>query len=145
VNKKQVEGSYYIRVRTTGWYLWFQRYTDGIRKQEKVAVLAYRELGFKVEMSVDEAKARCAQLNKERGLIKTKVRLAAKRVTELKSLNEILFPTSSVEDFQELLKEENFGSNEHLYKLFSHFNFIQEMCNHLKILPIEYAVTFSVW
>lgn len=66
------------------------------------------------------------------------MRIAAKRVTSLKSLDETLFPQSSIEAFQELLEEENFGSKTHLEKLNSHFNFIQKMANELKILPVEY-------
>ena len=138
MTKKQIAGSYYIKARSTGWYLYYQSYKDGVRKQEAVAKLAYQELGFKLEMSVDDAKARCIQLNKDRSLTKEKVRVAAKRATELKSINETLFPTLSINEFQALLEEENFGSEAHLEKLYSHFNFVQTMANHLRILPIEY-------
>ncbi len=34
---------------------------------------------------------------------------------------------------QQRLSEENFGSDEHLKKIFSHFNFIQKMLLELKI------------
>ncbi|HEY8272542.1 MAG TPA: hypothetical protein VIG33_16735 [Pseudobdellovibrionaceae bacterium] len=138
MNRDSVKGSYYIRVSKSGWYVCYQFYKDGVRSQASVAKLAYRELGFKTEMSVDEAKERCKLLNAERGLIKDKIRVAAKRVTEIKNINETLFPTHSVEAFQELLKEENFGSEAHLEKLYSHFNFIQTMVNYLRLQPFEY-------
>ena len=134
----RISGSYYIRVRKTGWYVWFQSYADGVRKQEPVDKMATRELGFKPEMSVDDAKAHCAQLNRERSFLKEKVRLAAKRVTELRSVDETLFPQDLVKEFQEVLRAENFGSDEHLQKLYSHFNFVQAMVQHLRILPLEY-------
>lgn len=133
-------GSYYIRVRPTGWYLWHQSYVNGKRVQTKVDGKALVTLGFKREWSIDEAKAHCSQLNKERSFIKEKVRLAAKRVTELRSINETLFPQSDVEHFQHLLAEENFGSEAHFSKLISQFNFIQQMVNELRILPQEYKL-----
>ncbi len=131
-------GNYYIRVRTTGWFLWYQFYENGVRHQERVDSKAARDLGFKPEMSVTDAKKLCTQINKERSLLKDKIRVAAKRVTSLKTLDEILFPQDRINKFQELLEEENFGSEQHLEKLNSHFNFIQKMCNELRILPIEY-------
>lgn len=136
--QKNIKGSYYIRVRDSGWYLWHQGWIDGKRAQTAVDKKAFREFGFKKEMSVEDAKAKCVQLNKERSLVREKIRVAAKRVTELKSIDETLFPQASVEAFQELLEDENFGSTEHLSKLYSHFTFIQQMCNSLRILPIEY-------
>lgn len=131
-------GTYYIRVRPTGWYVWHQSWKDGKRTQEKVASLAVRDLGFKAEWSVDQAKAHCRQLNKERSLIKEKIRKAAKRVTELKTIDDTLFPAARVAEFQTLLEDENFGSEAHLKKLGSQFLFIQRMCNALRIQPVEY-------
>jgi hypothetical protein len=132
------KGSYYVRVRKTGWYVWYQHYVDGKRVQEPVVKTAYHELGFRVEMSVDQAKERCVQLNKERALTKEKVRLAAKRVESLKSLDDVLFPEAYITEFEALLSEENFGSDEHLRKLRSHFLFVQRMCMTLRISPFEY-------
>ncbi len=136
--KNAVKGSYYIRVRDSGWFLWHQSWDAGKRIQARVDGKAYLEFGFKAEMSVDEAKARCVQLNKERSLIREKIRVSAKRVTELRTIDEMLFPQVNVEAFQELLEDENFGSTTHLSKLYIHFNFIQKMCNELRILPVEY-------
>lgn len=135
---QHMNGSYYIRARATGWYVWYQSYSDGKRTQEPIVKLAMRDLGFKPEMSLDEAKAHCKRLNQERAFIKEKIRVAAKRVTELRSVDETLFPNELVTLFQELLKEENFGSEEHLKKLYSHFNFVQEMVKHLRLHPSEY-------
>lgn len=135
---KRVSGTYYIRVRSAGWYVWYKFYEDGKSHRESVDKKAIRDLGFKNEMSVDDAKKHCVQLNKERSLIREKIRKSAKRVTELTTINETLFPQSRINEFQELLSEENFGSDVHLKKLNSHFSFIQNMCNELRIQPIEY-------
>ena len=135
---QRIKGTYYIRVRSAGWYVWYKYYEDGKSLREKVDSKAIRDLGFRNEMSVDEAKAHCTQLNKERSLRREKIRKSAKRVTELKTINETLFPQERVAEFQELLSEENFGSDIHLKKLNSHFNFIQNLCNDLRIMPDEY-------
>lgn len=133
-----IKGSFYIRVRPTGWFVWYQTWIDNVRSQTKVADLALAELGFKPTMTVDEAKARCVQLNKERSLIRDKIRVSAQRVTSIISTNEILFPQADLAEFQELITEENFGSEDYLRNLNFQFNYIQNMCNDLKIQPSEY-------
>lgn len=110
-----------------------------MRKQERVDDKAFRDLGFKTTMSVSDAKTHCSQLNKDRSLTRSKIRVAAKRVTEIQTLNEILFPQNRIDEFQMLLETENFGSTAHLHKQFSHFQFIQKMCNALRIQPQEYS------
>lgn len=135
---RSIKGTYYIRVRATGWFVWYKYYDEGKACREPVDKKAVRDIGFKEEWSVDQAKAHCSQLNKERSLLREKVRKAAKRVTELKTVNEVLFPQERIDEFKALLEEENFGSEEHLNKLYTHFNFIQAMCNELKIQPVEY-------
>ena len=83
---KNISGTYYIRVRKTGWYLYYQSFEAGKRQQEPVDSKAFATIGFKKEMSTDEAKARCQQINKERNFLREKIRVAAKRVTELKTI-----------------------------------------------------------
>ena len=89
-------------------------------------------------MSVDEAKARCTQLNKENTFIKDKIRVSAKRVTELKTVDEALFSQALVTSFESLLDDENFGTSTQLQKMKSVFNFVQKLCNALRVLPSEY-------
>jgi integrase len=135
-------GIFYIKKdgSTTGrWNVYYQHFTDGKRKQEAVKKYAYQELGFRPDMDLDEAKARCKQLNSERSIEKQKVRLAASRVVELKILDETIFPKDQVTTFLERLEDENFGSDAHLNKILSHFNFIQKMLISLKLVsPMTY-------
>lgn len=127
------KGVFFIRVRKTLWNVWYQYYEKGKRYQEKVELLAYPEIGFRPDMSAEEAKARCKQLNTERRIEKDNIRKAASRVVELKVLDETLFPKDQVGTFIEKLEEENFGSDEHLKKTISAFNFIQKMVIDLKL------------
>ncbi len=135
-------GIFYIKKdgSSTGrWNVYYQYYEDGKRRQEAVKRFAYPELGFRPEMNLDEAKARCKQLNSERKIEKDKIKKAADKVVELKILDETLFPKDQVQQFLEKLEDENFGSEAHFNKIISHFNFVQNMLIQLKMVnPTEY-------
>ncbi len=68
-------------------------------------------------MSVIEAKARCSQLNKENTFIRNKIRIAAQRVTEIRTIDETLVPQALITSFQNLLADENFGTKTQLKKI----------------------------
>lgn len=102
-------------------------------------MLAVRELGFKSEFTVEEAKTHCRVLNKTRGLDRDSVRKAAKHLKTIITLDGTLFPQSEIDAFLNKLKEENQGSENHLQKLGSHFKYIQRMCRTLQILPPDYS------
>ena len=56
----------------------------------------------------------------------------------MESLNEILFPQELVDKYQSVVSDENFGSELHLKKLFSQFNFIEKMFIELELRPDNY-------
>lgn len=136
------KGTFYIKKNGSSkgtWSLYYQTFHENKKSQESVVKLAYEELGFRTDMTLDEAKARVKQLNAERKIDREKIRKSAKRVIELKLIDKTLFPPEHVNAFMERLSDENFGSDEHLQKIFSHFNFIQKMLLELKITsPSEY-------
>lgn len=138
MNQSFLKGSFYIRTRKCGWYLWHQSYNSGKRNQKTVPRIAMQSLGFCRTFSTEQAKFQCSQLNKERSLLNNQKRLAGQRLTDFLSVNEVLFPTSEVGEFEALLKEENFGNENYLKKLRSHFCFVQRLCVELKIQPSEY-------
>lgn len=130
------KGIFYVRKNgssTGSWSLYYQFYKDKKRVSELVQKLAYPEFGFRLDMTLEEARKRAKQLNAERKIEKDKIRNSAERVVEIKILNKTLFPPEQVEAFVELLDEENFGSDIHLSKIRSHFNFIQRLCVDLKL------------
>ena len=129
-------GSFYVRKngsKTGSWSLYYQHWKENKKQQDLVEKLAYAEFGFRLDMNLEEARKRCKQLNSERRIDKDKIRLSAERVTELKLLDKVLFPPDYVEEFLEKLDTENFGSEMHLKKIISHFNFIQKVCVDLKL------------
>jgi integrase len=141
-NFRKDKGNFYIKKNGSAagtWALYYQCYQEGVKSQESVAKLAYEELGLRPDMTLEEARKRTKQLNSERRIDKDTIRRSSKRVVELKLIDKTLFPPEHVNAFIERLNDENFGSEEHLKKVFSHFNFIQKMLLELKITsPTEY-------
>lgn len=132
-------GSYYLKkTKNAQWTLYKQSYEDGKRKQERVPDLAYRELGLDPKIPYIKAHEIVRALNKDNFKEAEKIRVAAKRTEELVSLHAGLFPDEHIQAFKDKLDEENFGSPQHLLKLYSHFNFIQKMCIKLKLEPKDY-------
>lgn len=132
-------GSYYLKkIKESGWTLYKQSYKDGKRSQERVPVLAYLDLGISPAWPYIKAYEAVKNLNQSNSVEKEKIRLAAKRTVEYVSLNEDLFPSELMAKFKDKLEEENFGSEEHLKKLYSHFNFIQQMAIQLRLDPWDY-------
>ena len=134
----ELKGSFYIRARKANWYVCFQAYENGNRKQKSVAKIALHSLGFNQSMSVFEAKLRCSILNRERNILKSKMRIAGKRIEEKTVIFSTLFAESEVGKFESILRDENFGSEKYLQKLYSHFLFVQKLCVKLNIQPHEY-------
>ena len=71
-------GTFYIKKGKSNlsWMLYYQYWENGKRFQKKVQELAYKELGFLKDYSIDDAKKRCKQLNAERSIEKDKIRKA---------------------------------------------------------------------
>lgn len=92
-------------------------------------------------MTAEQAKKRCTRVNNERRLKKDEIRArinAANNLLSLESVDETLFPAEYVEAFADHLDSENFGSETHLKKLYSQFNFVQKMMKSLRLTPDRY-------
>lgn len=137
------KGYFYIRKNKAkgSWSLYYEFYEGGKKKQQRVPDLNYADHGFKSTMTVDQAKKRCKRLNTERKLKKDDIKArinAANNLLMLESVDETLFPTEYVSAFGNLLDSENFGSDAHLKRLYSHFNFVQKMMVELRLSPSQY-------
>lgn len=138
-------GWFYLRKnrKPNSWSIYYEFYKDGIRqKAKKLEIHSYPEFGFKSSMTTIEAKKRVQQLNKERKIDKNEIKKiigAAKNLTALQTLDEVLFPQEFVTEFDALLETESFGQEAHIKRLKSHFNFIQAMMIKLKLYPRAYG------
>lgn len=132
-------GTYYARKRINGFAIYHSSFKGGKRQKDiKVEKLAYKELGIRLEWTFEQARARCAELNKEKSLIKGKARRAASRVTQLTSINSILFDADRVALFSKRLEQENQGTDYHLSKVHTHFLKVQALVTDLELLPHQY-------
>jgi integrase len=132
------QGCYYVRALKKSWSVYHQSFKDGKKTDTRVEPLAYQELGFRPEWTLMEARQRCKVLNKEKTLIQAVARKAASRLTELQSIDEVLFPVDRVAAFSKKLEQENEGSDNHLKKMNSHFLKIQKLLKALELLPRNY-------
>ena len=90
------KGSYYVRKLKNGWSVYYSSFYQGKRTDSKIELLAYRELGFDQKWSLAQAKNRCTILNKEKTLIQSRAREAAKTLITLESIDGLLFPDELV-------------------------------------------------
>lgn len=141
----ETKGFFYIKTKKskskTYWYLWHETSEDGKRVYKSIPKFTYGDYGFSPSMTLTEAKKRATRLNKERSFQRDEVRQrinSAKNLLTLESLDNVLFPIEYVTDFGDQLEDENFGSDSHLKKLRSQFNFIQKMVISLRLTPDQY-------
>lgn len=134
----KTSGGYYVRKLVNGFKVYHQETINGKKIDSPVNPLAYPELGFVATWTYEQAKERVKALNKEKTLTQKKARLAADRLSELQSIDEILFPSELVKLFSKKLEDENQGTEKHLKKLGSHFLKVQTLCKDLQILPKDY-------
>lgn len=132
------KGSYYVRKLKNGWSVYYSSFDQGKRTDSKIELLAYRELGFDQKWSLAQAKNRCTILNKEKTLIQSRAREAAKTLITLESIDGLLFPDELVQAFNKKIYNENQGSDAHFLKVVSHFNRLQKLAKSLKLLPHDY-------
>ncbi len=128
------KGWFYVRKnrKPDSWSIYYQWFENEKQKTEKVDPYAYPEFGFRSDMTLVAARERVSRLNQERKLDKNAIRRSAANLTELRSLDKLLFPPKAISAFNELLESETYGSDQHLKRLKSHFYFVQKMMIHLQ-------------
>lgn len=139
-------GSYYIRPKANGqsFSLYLKRYEKGkpIKPHEKIDPAIYYRFGISADMTATDAKIKLDEfrkLNKASRLDVARQDRAFKRYNKARTINQVLFPQDLVDVFEERIRLENFGTQNHLKKKLYIFSTVQEIMNHLKITPEVYA------
>jgi integrase len=96
--------SFLVRPLKRGFRVIEETYSP-IRKVVTVPVTAYASLGFRPDMSLEEAKARASQINKLTNLQSKKISASSRRVELLNTENKLYLPASDVERFETELSE----------------------------------------
>lgn len=132
--------SFYVRVRPSGrWFLYEEKYEDGVRKQLKVEVLSYNAIGIHQDLTVSQARERVKEINRENSKLAKTISAAARKAEALNRFDDIFFKESHVAKFLERLQKRAGANPAHNAKLVSHFHFVQKMILELKLLPKQYC------
>lgn len=132
--------SFYVRPLPSGNFRVLEEvWTDGERGHKTVPKQAYQTLGFRPDMTVEEAKARVKQLNQAHTIERKKAAATARRLVSIKAVESVFMPENDCAEFFEKLKAKSFGNDTHNRKILSHWQYVQRMIAELQIEPIDYA------
>jgi hypothetical protein len=123
---------YLVRKKSNerGWSAYFR---EGHKSGEKaVPTEAYAGLGFNPEWTLEEARDRAKQLNKQEKFVSPK---AANRVKEIVALKSAFLPPEQVEEFFQEVLERSFNKEKSNNKLLSHWKRAQVLLAELKLDP----------
>jgi hypothetical protein len=132
-------GTYVVHKRRKDrWYLAEVTYKDGGESRKTVPIESFVSLGFSKGMSVDQAKERAKQVNKQKRLEDKKARAASQRVADQKYAESAYLPEHLQEKFKQKLEEDYFGSDAYLDKIWFHWDVVRDLIVELKIEPKDY-------
>lgn len=144
-------GSYYCPGRKTKkkgvvWRLMYQSYKNGERSQDPVGEREFTRLGFKQDMTPEEARRQAKIINAENRLKNSKDRkvedalqAAARNARRIKKEKSVFLPSEEHADFiVNYLAKRRFGSEENRKRIFSHWNRAQKIITFLRMLPKDF-------
>jgi integrase len=99
---------------------------------------AYASLGIRKSMTLDEVKARVAQINKEKRLEKKKVVAAVGNLKEMEIIESVYLPKDRAEGFRDWLIENHGIKGRSRKKILSHWRCVQRLIKATQLLPEQY-------
>jgi hypothetical protein len=131
--------SFYVRKSgKSGWIVTNQTYKAGKRSQKSDPPEAYASLGIRKSMTLDEVKARVAQINKEKRLEKKKVVAAVGNLKEMEIIESVYLPKDRAEGFRDWLIENHGIKGRSRKKILSHWRCVQRLIKATQLLPEQY-------
>lgn len=103
--------------------------------QKTVPTLAYQALGFRLDMTLDEAKERAKQLNQQANLESKTTLAIARRVEADAAIDKAYLPKSLTEAFEKELKDNYSDNPERLANLLKQWSIVQKMISELELDP----------
>jgi len=132
--------SFYIaKSGKNNWRVIEEVWSKGKRAQKSVPKMAHAELGFRADMTMNEARARVEQLNKQQGIIRKKAAATARRIQNDKVIESAYLPPALVAEFLKHIRANHFGADSYQTKLTFHWNFVQKLIASLQIDAPEFA------
>jgi integrase len=89
-------------------------------------------------MHVDDAKARCKQLNQSKSIERKSAAKAARKAKWKQVIESVYLPERDVLAFAEKLEDDNFGSDSHKARLLSHWSTVQKLIKDIEVDPKDF-------
>jgi integrase len=130
----------FIRPTKSSFRIIEETYVNGGRVVKTVPKESYPTLGFRFDMSLNEAKDRASQLNKQT-LINSRKIAATKRQQELKaSINEAFIPAKLEAEFRDQLDTEYEDNPDRLETINKHWSTAKKVISEVELDPKDYYV-----
>lgn len=113
------------------------------RKIRTVPVEAYRQLGFSVSMTIEQAKARAKQLNAQKANEASRTVGAARRFVQSKKLNEAYLPAKQVAKFEDWLHSEYEMNEQRLPVIEKYWNTTKRLISELELDPKDFKFHYK--
>jgi hypothetical protein len=122
-----------------GWRIQRKYFNDGKPITQVIPLKAWRAMGFSEDMTIEQARSRCAQLNGQGAVAREKTRKAAARVAKSELLQSAFLPVHYAEAFEKLIAGRRTASDRHKKKMASHWKKLQLLISDLAVDPSKYA------
>lgn len=121
-----------------GWRVVQREFIDGKRIATAVPKEAYSAIGFRADMTINEARERAKQLTKQKLVEDRKKVSAAKRVAHLKLVDSAYLPSLPVAKFEKHLEDLTMGMTDRLKTVLHHWSTVQKIIVHLELDPKDF-------
>lgn len=136
----------YSSSKKGSWRLLEKTYRDGKTLRKTIPKMAFRELGFREDMSIDEARSRAKQLNQQSNIDRRKEVEAARRVEHLKLVDSAYLPKLWVSKFENELNDLTFGKDDRIDTIMKNWRTVQRIIVELEIDPKDfYESRFKIY
>lgn len=122
----------------SGWRLVQREFIDGKRVATAVPKEAYSAIGFRVDMTIDEARERAKQITKQHLVEERKKVQAVKRVEHLKLVDSAYLPKLPVAKFEKHLEDLTMGMSNRLKTVMHHWSTVQKIIVEMELDPKDF-------
>lgn len=128
----------YTNRNPKNWRIVEELHESGERQRKTIVKEAYKILGFRSDMTTEEARERAKQLNLQAHLDKRKQVKAAERVADIKLSNSAYLPKIWVSKFEEHLQEITYGTSDRILTVMHHWSTSKKLIVELQLDPKDF-------
>ncbi|WP_374028341.1 hypothetical protein ACES2J_08390 [Bdellovibrio bacteriovorus] len=128
----------YANKNKVGWRLLEKTYAGGDTLRKTIPKMTYKALGFREDMSLDEARERAKQLNKQSNVERRKIIATAARVEHEKLVDSAYLPKIWVKKFEEHLRDITYGNEDRIDTILKHWHTVQRIVVKLELDPKDF-------